>query len=311
MVDPADVEVHVRRSQRQHDGVKAAGACLGQRSIGLGRGSQTDRSGRGSDCRMASARPACRSSGRASRPWRASRVPQSASGKHPPAPRSERHRPRKWPSTRAARWRAHRRQSARPGRSSQRRRAPLAALCGVSGAALARASGALWRGESHRHRRRPAMTPTLPCATGGDGREAAVGAVLAAPASHGGEVGRAAVGRGGGIASGGIASWRGISIGMSTGIGRGCVSNTSGKPMTPITSRTTAPIRRRRARVRACWTASAGSILGLSGAGSRFCLNMVDERSKPNASGCEPSPAQDRWRPERPGSPFSSTPPTA
>ena len=53
---------------------------------------------------------------------------------------------------------------------------------------------------------------------------------------------------------------RGISIGMSTGMGRGRVSNTSGKPITPMTSSTTAPIRRRRARVRACWTASPASL---------------------------------------------------
>ena len=57
--------------------------------------------------------------------------------------------------------------------------------------------------------------------------------------------------RGGGNGSDGAASLRGISIGMSTGIGRGWVSNSSGKPTTPTPSSTAAPIRRRRARVRA------------------------------------------------------------
>ena len=42
----------------------------------------------------------------------------------------------------------------------------------------------------------------------------------------------------------------------STGIGRGWVSNKSGKPTTPMTTSTPAPISRRRARVRACATAS-------------------------------------------------------
>ena len=73
--------------------------------------------------------------------------------------------------------------------------------------------------------------------------------------------------RAGGIASGGASSLRGISIGMSTGIGRGCVSNTSGKPTIPITTSTAAPIRRCRARTRACWTASAVSLAALPAAG--------------------------------------------
>ena len=60
-------------------------------------------------------------------------------------------------------------------------------------------------------------------------------------------------------------SLRGISIGMSTGIGRGCVSNSSGKPMTPTPTSTAAPIRRCRARVRACCTASPASAGGARG----------------------------------------------
>jgi hypothetical protein len=39
---------------------------------------------------------------------------------------------------------------------------------------------------------------------------------------------------------------------MSTAIGRGCVSNSNGNAITPMPSSTTAPIKRRRARTRAC-----------------------------------------------------------
>ena len=67
----------------------------------------------------------------------------------------------------------------------------------------------------------------------------------------------------------------GISIGRSTGIGRGWVSNSNGKPMTPASSSTVAPISRRRARARASRTASAVSdevaiaAGGLAGRGAR------------------------------------------
>ena len=52
---------------------------------------------------------------------------------------------------------------------------------------------------------------------------------------------------------------RGISIGMSTAIGRGWVSNSSGKPTMPTPTSTAAPISRRRARVRAACTVAASS----------------------------------------------------
>jgi hypothetical protein len=50
----------------------------------------------------------------------------------------------------------------------------------------------------------------------------------------------------------------GISIGMSTATGRGWVSNSSGKPITPTSTSTAAPIRRWRARRRMASTLSAG-----------------------------------------------------
>jgi len=161
------------------------------------------------------------------------------------------------------------------------------------------------------------MTPSPLRAAGGGGRPAVAAAgvevgagTLAMPSPDDGRVGT----RAGGIASGGSESRRGISIGTSTGIGRGCVSKTSGKPMMPIASKTIAPISRWRARVRACCTASAGSSLGLSGAGSRFCLNMLG-RAFANAKGVASRRAASRtaqaaWRPVRCGNPFSSTPPT-
>ena len=70
--------------------------------------------------------------------------------------------------------------------------------------------------------------------------------------------------RGGGNGSDGAPSLRGISIGMSTGIGRGCVSNNNGKPITPTPSSTAAPIRRRRARERAACTGSVVPARSLS-----------------------------------------------
>jgi hypothetical protein len=97
---------------------------------------------------------------------------------------------------------------------------------------------------------------------------------------------------GGGGVSGGKASRLGISIGMSTGIGRGWVSKTSGKPMMPIASRTVAPIRRCRARVRACWTASVGAVAAVV---SLFCLNTwgllgATGSVPPGASRCDGCP---------------------
>ncbi len=86
---------------------------------------------------------------------------------------------------------------------------------------------------------------------------------------------RAAGARGGGTVNGASASRRGISIGTSTGIGRGCVSNTSGKPMMPIAQqhhRADQPLARARARL--LHGVGAARVVGLSGAGSRFCLNM-------------------------------------
>ena len=52
------------------------------------------------------------------------------------------------------------------------------------------------------------------------------------------------------------ATWlrSGISIGMSTGMGRGCESNSMGKPITPKPIKTAAPINRCRARWRNCST---------------------------------------------------------
>jgi len=57
--------------------------------------------------------------------------------------------------------------------------------------------------------------------------------------------------------NGGAESLLGISMRTSMGVGRGCVSNTKGNPMTPITSKTAAPTTRRRARVMA-WAGSDG-----------------------------------------------------
>ncbi|MES2529636.1 MAG: hypothetical protein V4636_01265 [Pseudomonadota bacterium] len=51
----------------------------------------------------------------------------------------------------------------------------------------------------------------------------------------------------------------GISIGMSTAIGLGWVSNRSGKPITPKRTSTAAPSRRWRARRRMASTLSAGA----------------------------------------------------
>ncbi|WP_309639200.1 hypothetical protein [Methylibium sp.] len=59
-----------------------------------------------------------------------------------------------------------------------------------------------------------------------------------------------AFGRTAGTVSGGNASLRGMSIGMSTGSGLGAVSNKSGKPTTPSNTNNDAPIRRRLARTR-------------------------------------------------------------
>ena len=54
----------------------------------------------------------------------------------------------------------------------------------------------------------------------------------------------------------------GISMGMSTDTGRGCVSNSSGKPMTPSSTSTAAPSNRWRARRRMVSTLSAGAAAG-------------------------------------------------
>lgn len=66
------------------------------------------------------------------------------------------------------------------------------------------------------------------------------------------------------------ASRRAMSMGVSTGSGRGCVAKIIGKPITPATTSTAAPIRRWRARVRACWTASTGSFEGAAFDGAAF-----------------------------------------
>jgi hypothetical protein len=54
----------------------------------------------------------------------------------------------------------------------------------------------------------------------------------------------------------------GISMGMSTDTGRGCVSNSSGKPITPSSTSTAAPSSRWRARRRMDSTLSAGTAAG-------------------------------------------------
>jgi hypothetical protein len=80
------------------------------------------------------------------------------------------------------------------------------------------------------------------------GSDAAGGATLAAGAGAAAEAAAtSAAGRDAGIDSGAAPSREGIWIGMSTGIGRGCVSNSSGKAITPAPSNTTAPTSRRRA----------------------------------------------------------------
>ena len=130
----------------------------------------------------------------------------------------------------------------------------------------------------------------------------------------------ASAGRAGGITSGGAASLRGISIGMSSGIGRGWVSNTSGKPMMPTSSRTTAPISRRRACVRARCTASAGSSAGAWPAVLRLNLESKPMRSGVGGEAVErrcrgartgdDSARQPRCLPLNRGKPFFNTPPT-
>ncbi|MNV98538.1 hypothetical protein D3C71_1938020 [compost metagenome] len=54
----------------------------------------------------------------------------------------------------------------------------------------------------------------------------------------------------------------GISMGISTGIGRGWVSNSMGKPITPISTSTAAPINRWRARRRITSMLSACGVRG-------------------------------------------------
>jgi len=78
-------------------------------------------------------------------------------------------------------------------------------------------------------------------------------------ASGSGGVTAADLARAAGMESGAAPSFFGISIGMSTGMGRGWVSNSRGKPMTPMITSTSAPMSRLRARVRACCTASGAS----------------------------------------------------
>ena len=55
----------------------------------------------------------------------------------------------------------------------------------------------------------------------------------------------------------------GMSICTSTGIGRGWVSNSSGKPTTPTSTSSTAPIKRWRARLRISSMLSAGRVAGV------------------------------------------------
>ena len=69
----------------------------------------------------------------------------------------------------------------------------------------------------------------------------------------------------------------GISMGMSTATGRGCVSNSRGKPMTPASTSTTAPIRRWRARRRMTSTLSAGEDAA-TGSSTFFLRNLNKAR---------------------------------
>ena len=97
---------------------------------------------------------------------------------------------------------------------------------GVGASAFGAGAGATGTGATPAVPATPAAGLILPLATGADG------------------AGRAGTG------SGAALSRSGISIGMSTEIGRGCVSNSSGKPTTPASTSTVAPIRRWRARRR-------------------------------------------------------------
>ena len=70
----------------------------------------------------------------------------------------------------------------------------------------------------------------------------------------------------------------GISIGISTEMGRGWLSNSNGNPMTPSKTSTDAPIKRCRARVRMASTLS-GAGTGVEGSSPRFrnLKNAMDE----------------------------------
>ena len=245
-VDPADVESMRRRSQRQHDGASGR-RRLAFASAASASSRDRERADAHADAAAgrASRRPGCRSSGRASRPSGASRAPLRHRRTRRPARRSGRasvagaglgfgagfaveQAPRRaaWRRSVAAGVRAARCRrlgSQRQPASRRRRCGRLAHRFGGVGAAVGcrrldasrrRAAGDFAAGIGARlgddvRRRRGGRRPRSP-AQRADGRSASRGRHHRAR---------------------GALSLRGISIGMSTGIGRGCVSKTSGKPI--------------------------------------------------------------------------------
>ena len=83
-------------------------------------------------------------------------------------------------------------------------------------------------------------------------------------------------------ASGAVLLRSGMVMGMSTATGRGWVSNSSGKPTTPTSTSTAAPIRRWRARLRMTSTLSGGA----EAADRSSRPFMPGKRKLKNAMGC-------------------------
>src|SRR5262249_21305210 len=124
--------------------------------------------------------------------------------------------------------------------------------------------------------------------------------------------------RGGGKGNDGAVSLRGISIGMSTGMGRGCVSNSSGNPITPTPRSTAAPTRRRRARERATCPQSAAAVPARLEADvpcrnenrPMRCWSWAGERCHARSAARPVGGVQREWGAAVRGKPPFNTPPT-
>ena len=117
-----------------------------------------------------------------------------------------------------------------------------AATVGAAGAGLAADGRALCTNSS------PSVSPLVAALRGADARCAAGAATWGTAGVAGLATGASATGAG--TTSGATLLRSGISMGISTGTGRGWVSNSSGNPTTPSSTNTAAPIRRCRARRR-------------------------------------------------------------